>query len=462
MRLEWYIAHRYLRGTHRGRALISIAGVTIGVTVLIVVISVMNGFERDFLGKMLGATGHIKLYPAMDGNTVENLFNYQEWVSRLERYPGVAGISPIIESDVIVMVDPEGGGRTLPQFVQVRGVEPALEAEASELIQGKLAGDWASLASTPQVESGSHTSLVDPFAVKTETPGVFLGVELAKYLFMGVLGRNWSERDPGFEAFAQRAILGQKVKIVAPRLERGPSGMQFFFVEAEIKGLFKTGFYEIDLHTALVSLNTARVLKGMPAGADAVECLEIRLKDPSPKNTLAVTWGLIEHAEKEYHGSFLGYTWMMLNQSIVRAVQIEKVVMGAILMLVVLVAAFGIASTLVMTVLEKTREIGTLMAMGTRRRSIMRIFILNGFQVGVLGTLLGVLLGLGLCWLVEILQIPIPGGGSIYILDVLPVEVRWLDVTVIATFSIVASTVAGIYPARKAARMQPVEALSYE
>jgi len=102
------------------------------------------------------------------------------------------------------------------------------------------------------------------------------------------------------------------------------------------------------------------------------------------------------------------------------------------------------------------------MAMGTRRLSIMKIFILNGFQVGVLGTLLGVLLGLGLCWLVAFLQIPIPGGGAIYVLDVLPVEVRWLDVTVIALFSITASTLAGVYPARKAAEMQPVEALSYE
>lgn len=459
MRLEWYIAQRYLRGTHRGRALISISGVVVGVTVLIVVISVMNGFERDYLGKMLGAYGHIKIYQSEYGSVADNLYDYQEWVKRLGSYPGVAGVSPIIESEGIVVVDLEGTGRTLPQIVQVRGMDPALEAEASDLIKGKLVGEWSALAAKSPIAAGSQTSLVDPFAIPSETPGVFLGIDLAKYLFRG---KGWSERDPGFEAFAQREILGRKVKLASLRYEHGPSGMQFFFIEAEVKGLFKTGFYETDLHTALISLDTARVMKGMPAGAVSVECLEIRLDNPSPRNTYNMTLGLINYAEKTYHGELLGFPWTFLNQTLVKAVQMEKVVMGAILMLVVLVAAFGIASTLVMTVLEKTREIGSLIAMGTRRRSIMWIFILNGFQVGVLGTFLGILLGLGLCWLVVILNIPIPGGGAVYVLDVLPVEVRWLDVTVIALFSVAASTLAGVFPAWKAAKLQPVEALSYE
>jgi lipoprotein-releasing system permease protein len=463
MRLEWYIAHRYLRGAHRGRALISVAGVTVGVTVLIVVISVINGFERDFLGKMLGAYGHIKLYPAEFGRAVDNLYQYEKWVSILKNEPGIRGVSPIVETGVTMLVDPDGSGRGRGQYVQVRGIDPVLEVNVSDMIQGKLVGEWSSLASKPHVKAGTETSLIDPFAVESETPGVFLGIELAKDLLNGAGDRNnWTERDPGFEAFALKNILGQKVSLVAPRIDRAASGMQPFFFEAKVVGLFKTGFFDIDLHSSLVSLDTARVLKGLPAGEDSVECLEVRLHDPAPQNTYNIAKHLVDFTSIAYNGSFVAVPWMYLNQTLVRAVQIEKVVMGSILTLVVLVAAFGIASTLVMTVLEKTREIGTLMAMGTRRRSIMEIFILNGFQVGVIGSFFGVILGLGISWLAAYLEIPMPGDGSLYVLDVLPVEVRWLDVTAIALFSVVASTLAGIYPAWKAARMQPVEALSYE
>ncbi len=460
MRLEWYIAQRYLRGAHRGRALISVAGVTVGVTVLIVVISVMNGFERDFMAKMLGAYGHLSLYPTQNGLRVDTLFNYEEWISRFQDQPGVAGISATIECGVTVAADPTNSGEPRAQFVQVRGIDPNLEGHASDLVKACLVGDISSLASKSTIPAGSHTALVDPFAIPSETPGIFLGIELAKDLFIEVAGRNWSEKDPGFETFIKNRILGQKVKLLAPRIDRGPAGMQFFFIETEVKGLFKTGFFDFDLRSALVSLDTARIVKKMPPGS--VEFLEVRLKNPDPKNTHATAVALIDYAQRISNTVFHAFPWMYMNPVLLNAIQVEKVVMGAILMLVVLVAAFGIASTLVMTVLEKTREIGTLMALGTRRCSIMWIFILNGFQVGILGALLGFFLGVGLCWLIAVLHIPMPGGGSVYVLDVLPVEVRWLDVTVIVIFSIAASTLAGVFPAWKAAQLQPVEALSYE
>lgn len=462
MRLEWYIAQRYLTGAHRGRALISTAGVIVGVTVLIVVISVMNGFERDFMGKLLGVYGHLKLYLVEGDRVVEGLPDYEQWIARFRTQPGVAGISPFIESGVMVVADPLGNGDTRAQYIQARGIDPRLEGDASDLIKARLAGDWTALASKPQVISESQTNLVDPFTVQSETPGIFLGIELARSLFVDVAGRNWSEKDPGFEKFVQNRILGQKVKLVAPRVDRGPAGMQLFFIELEVKGLFKTGFFDIDLQSGLVSLDTARVLKGMPAGKNLVECLEVRLKNPDPQCTTESANRLVEYALDNHDVLFHPSAWMSLNPILLKAIETEKVVMGSILALVVLVAAFGIASTLVMTVLEKTREIGTLMAMGTRRRSIMAIFVLNGFQVGILGTFLGILVGLGLCWMVAVLQIPMPGGGSVYVLDVLPVEIRWLDVTLISLLSISASTLAGVYPAWKAAKLQPVEALSYE
>jgi lipoprotein-releasing system permease protein len=440
-----------------------------GVTVLIVVIAVMNGFEREFLGKMLGAYGHLRLLPVGDGRILGTLEGYQEWIPRLRKIKGVSGISPVIESGVTIVAELEGFSEPRAQFIQVRGIDPLEEEAASDLISSKLIGDWATLmnresmgaeAAQPQSSTTEENLLIDPFAIKAETPGIFLGLELARDLFRVPNLWQWTTTDSRFKTFALTNILGKKIKLIVPRIDRGPSGMEFFFVEVQIEGLFKTGFFDFDLRSALVSLDTARLFKKIPPGA--VEFLEVCLDNPDPANTQRVAKAMIDVASNEYHSNFYPFPWMAINPVLLKAVEIEKVVMGSILTLVVLVAAFGIASTLVMTVLEKTREIGTLMALGTRRRSIMSIFILNGFQVGVWGTLLGVLLGLVLCGLVAVLQIPLPGGGGVYVLDVLPVEVRWLDVTIIALFSMLASTLAGIYPAWKAARLQPVEALSYE
>ncbi len=461
MRFEWFVARRYLKGAHRGRTYISTAGVTIGVTVLIVVISVMNGFEREFLGKMLGAYGHLRLIPVENGQVITRLYSYEDWIPRFGKEPGVEGVSPIIESGVMIIAESPRNREPQGQFIQVRGIDPIHEGQASDLIRGRLLGEWPELADTPaSASSATKTVLIDPFAVEPKTPPIFLGLELAKELYNAPDNWHWSSTDPRLRDFLESEVMGKKVKLVAPRLDRGPSGQELFFVEAEVKGIFKTGFFDFDLRSALTSLETARILKRLPP--DTVEYLEVKLSDPDPDKTFQAALAMIDHASTSYHGSFYGLPWMAINPVLLKAVKIEKVVMGSILTLVVLVAAFGIASTLVMTVLEKTREIGTLMALGARRRTIMSIFVLNGFQVGFFGTLYGLFVGLGICKLIEILKLPMPGGGGVYVLDILPVEIRWLDVAFIILFSVAASTIAGIYPAWKAARLQPVEALSYE
>jgi lipoprotein-releasing system permease protein len=454
MRFEWFVAKRYLRGAHRGRTYISTAGVTIGVAVLVVVISVMNGFEREFLGKMLGAFGHLRLIPP------GGLTDYQAWVPRFRKRPGVEGVSPMIEEGVLIVADSNRYSEPRAQFARVRGIDPDLEGGASDLIGARYIGEWGDLASKPDLPEATSATMIDPFAIEAETPGIFLGIEAAKTLFPPPEFLALADKDPRLKDFFSREAMGKRVRLIVPSTSRGPSMQELFTIQVEVKGIFKTGFYDFDSLYLLSSLDTARLLKRYPR--DIVEALEVRLDNPDPSHTLAVGMDLIEQASDTYHTQFYFSPWMAISPNLLKAVQIEKVVMSAILTLMVLVAAFGIASTLVMTVMEKTREIGTLMALGSRRRSVMAIFILNGLQVGLFGTFLGILTGLGICELIQVLNIPMPGGGGVYVLDVLPVQIRWLDVLRIGLFSLVASTVAGVYPAWKASKLNPVEALGYE
>jgi lipoprotein-releasing system permease protein len=260
--------------------------------------------------------------------------------------------------------------------------------------------------------------------------------------------------------FLEREAIGKDVMLVVPELTRGPSGAEPNFFSVRVKGIYKTGFYDFDLRYVLTSLGTARILKQMPVDPPSVQFLELKLDKPNDAGQIGLALSL--WAEREHDSIFVPMAWTELNPVLLEAVKVEKVVMAAILTLVVLVAAFGISSTLVMTVIEKTREIGTLMALGTRRLSIMAIFVINGWLVGFFGVVAGTLAGVGICAAIDFLRIRMPGGGEVYVLEYLPVEIRGMDVLAIVLFSLLASTLAGVYPAWKASRLHPVEALGHE
>jgi len=456
MGFEWFVASRYLRGVHKGRVRICTAGVTIGVAVLIVVTSVMNGFEKEFLSKMLGAYGHLRLFPLNADRYRTYLPDYETWVERFASRPGVVAVSPVIEQDGMIMRRSPRSRESHSKGVFIRGIDPRYELKVSGYQDLLLAGDWADLLPKDEIAPASNTTYFDPFDVKPTAPAVFLGVEMARSLF-GI--PEWIRDGERLRGFLEKEVLGKDLTVVVPTLTQGPSPEPHFF-SVEVKGVFKTGLYDFDNLYVLTSLQTARILQQMPASPPMVQFLEVRVQDPHQAQRVGLS--LTALAEEEY-GSFFGaLSWTDLNQVLVEAVKIEKVVMATILTLVVLVAAFGISSTLVMTVIEKTREIGTMMAMGARRGSIMAIFVMNGFLVGLFGVAMGAGAGLGICYLIDLLKIRLPGGGEVYVLEYLPVEVWWMDVSFVVIFSLLAATLAGLYPAWKASQLRPVEALGHE
>jgi lipoprotein-releasing system permease protein len=462
MGYEWFIAGRYLRGTHRGRVRICTAGVTIGVTVLVVVISVMNGFEKEFLGKMLGAFGHLRLYQrTSDRINPQFISDYRNWVERFEARPGVVAAAPAIEQEAFLVARPRRSTQSKSHGVRIRGIEPEYENRVNDFADYLLLGDWSDLAERSPEPEEAPEGPIDPFeatATLEVRMNLFLGVELAKELFDLQPHWHWSESDNRLRSALEQEVIGQTVTVIIPEIERGPNLTNIRRYSATVKGIYKSGFYDFDLNYTLTALETERIFKKIPVGE--VEFLEVKVEDPNRAERIG--FELADWAEQECETVFSPWSWQRLNPTLLEAVHIEKAVMATILTMVILVAAFGISSTLVMTVLEKTREIGTLMALGARRRSLMAIFVINGLLVGVIGVVFGLLAGLGICGLIRFLEIPMPGGGVVYVLETLPVEVRWFDVGLIALFGLLASTVAGIYPAYKASRLHPVEALRHE
>ncbi len=456
MRYEFFIARRYLKGVHRGRVRISTIGVAVGVIVLVVASSIMNGFRSELLSKMLGVYGHLNLFQFDSNGKKVPIEEVDRWIELFESQEGVVAAAPAIEENGLLIVDSPDTSNSPAQFFQIRAVDPAYESRMTSEIE-LLVGDWPSLAPADPLSETTGTESFDPFDIPLTKHPIFLGYRAAQNLF-GFRSFPGEDEEKRLKHFLQNRVVGQSVTLLLPRPTRDPSGEGLFSMGLEIKGVFRTGHFQFDEGGALTSLDAARVFSDI-VGA-GVETIEIRTDNPDQADRIGLD--LSHWAENEFDVRFAPMSWKARNPVLLDATRIEKIVMSSILTLIVLVAAFGISGTLVMTVLEKTREIGALMAMGAERASIMAVFVINGFLVGFYGVLTGTAIGLGICKVIEVLEIPMPGGGNVYVLDLLPVEVHWQDVIIIAIFALLASGIAGIYPAYKAAGFHPVEALRHE
>jgi len=411
--LSAFIGLRYLRAKRQNHfisfiSLISMLGIALGVTTLITVISVMNGFEKELRARILGAISHATIQPLE-----QPLNQWRKIISDMNAREDVIAAAPYIE--VGAWLQAKGSSGSL-----VRGVDPAYEATVSDVATSMVDG------SLEDLRSGEY--------------GILLGIGLAVQLRVG---------------------LGDKVTIIAPRLKASPFGASPLMRRFTVVGIFEFGEYENDTGLAMVHIEDAARLLRMPE--DSIGGIRLKLAD------LDSAWWVAREISQQLDGVFRVRDWSQERGNLFQAVKTEKTVMWVILSLIVAVAAFNIISMLVMMVTDKQSDIAILKTMGARAGTIMRVFVVQGSLIGIIGTLLGVvggiLLAQNIATVVPLLE-RIFGFSlfpqDIYYITELPSDLQSADVTGFALMSLGISFLATLYPAWRASRTHPAEALRYE
>jgi lipoprotein-releasing system permease protein len=418
MKYEWFIGLRYLKAKRKQSfvsiiTVISIAGVTVGVMALIIVLAVMSGFEKNLKEKFLGTQAHIHLLKA----TQEGIDHYEEVIKEVEEVKGVVSAAPFIISQVMLSSESNVFG------VVLNGIDPDRVGKVTDLARNMKAG---SLRNLKEIGEGSP-------------PGIILGVELAKRLSVSV---------------------NDIIQVISPLGTMTPMGMMPKMKRFRVAGIFYSGMYEFDNTLAYISIESAQRFFNMDS---RVTGIEIKTNDIYKAKEIG------KEIRRRLGFTFWSQDWMEMNRNLFSALKLEKIAMFIILVLIVLVAAFNIISTLIMVVMEKNKDIAILKSMGAHSKGILKIFIIEGLVVGVLGTLLGTILGLGAAFNLE----KITGfvehlfgfkilASDVYYIDKLPSQVNPLDVVLIVITAILISLLATLYPSWRASKLDPAEALRYE
>jgi len=406
-----FVSGRYLR-TRQKRAFISlitalsVAGVTVGVMALIVVIAVMAGFESDLKSRIMGIRPHLTITEKEGALT-----DYDRIVEKVDGIQGIESASAYISTQVVLRTANRAAGALLKGIVPTRGKSGIPGIDTGSL-----------LAPTPAVK--------DTQAGARTPPGIILGKQLAASL--GV-------------------IRGDSIHIITPRGMLSPAGHIPAMVKYKVVDLFESGMYEFDGALSFVTLEQAQKMLRMPA---SVTGIEIRLENLDRAERFQ------EKIQELVGSNYKVENWKQINRNLFSALRLEKTVMFIILALIVLVAAFNIAGSLVMMVMEKRRDIAILKTMGATAKSIGRIFVIKGVTIGLAGTTLGTSAGLMLCTLLERYEfIHLP--ADVYYITSLPVNLKTADVFMIAFCAILICFAATLYPARQAAAIDPVEAIRH-
>jgi len=413
VRYEFLVGLRYTRAKRRNHfisfiSLISMAGIALGVAALIVVLSVMNGFQKELRARILGVASHVQV-----GSATNRLTDWQGVARIAAQDPRVTASAPFVNAQAMISAGDAVRGSI------VRGVRPELEDQVAEIGDHMRAGKLSSL------RAGGF--------------GIVLGSDLARALGVG---------------------LGSRVVLIAPQGTVTPAGLIPRLKQFTVVGIFEIGMFEYDSGLALIHLEDAQRLYQMD---DAVSGVRLRLKDLFEAREVARD--LMGRLNPDLYAS----DWTRSHANFFRAVEIEKRVMFIILTLIVAVAAFNIVSTLVMLVTDKQADIAILRTLGASPGSVIQIFMIQGAMIGVIGTLIGlvggVLLALNVGTVVPAIEHVLGFkflAKDVYYISDLPSDVQWRDVTTIGIVSLVLSFLATLYPSWRASRVNPAEALRYE
>jgi len=396
-------------------------GVALGVMALIVVIAVMTGFGQNLRDKILGTNSHIVVTQLMS-NGMED---YEKVIQEVKTVPAVKDAAPFILKNAMLTYGRRSAG------VVVRGVDPEREANISDLQKNLTSGKLSYLNETPENPLGDNSGV--------KRKGIILGVQLADSL-----GVHTGE------------ILG----VMSPSVRMTPLGIIPKIKMVEVVGIFESKMYEYDANLAFISIASAQSLFGMN---DRVTGIEIKVDDIDAAGDIA------DVIREKLGRGYFARDWMQMNRNLFSALKVEKVTMFIILILIILVAAFNIISTLFMVVMDKAKDIAILKSMGATKGSIMQIFSMQGLIIGICGTALGCIAGFTIVpnlneivgfieWLFNFKAFP----KDVYYLDALPSQIQWFESFLIVGFSILICFLASLYPAWRASRLDPVDGLRYE
>ncbi len=415
MRYEFFIGLRYLRARRRQIfisviTLISILGVMVGTAALIIVLSVMVGVVDDLKQKILGANSHLTVL------NYHGLFeDYEDVMDRISGHPEVIGVSPYLESQAMLV----SGSRV--EGVVIRGIDPDTAEKVTTIGEHTLSGGISRLKPRDVSAPVSDDNL----------PGIAIGRDLS--LSLGTM-------------------YGDVISMVSPLGALGPMGMTPSVRKFRVDAVFQFGFYEVDSAFAFIHIKEAQRFLHT---ADQAQGIEVKLEDFYHADAVA------RDIDRELGFPFWCRTWSQAHKPLFAALKLERIAFAIILALIMLVAGLNIVSMLVMVVMEKYRDIAILKSMGATDPGIMRIFMTQGVFIGVVGTLLGVIVGLFACWLqIEYKVVHID--PAVYQFSVMPMKVEWEYVVGVVIFTLLTSFLATIYPARQASRMNPAESLRYE
>ena len=407
---ELYVALRYLMARRKqasiaSTSIISILGVLVGVMALVIALALMTGLQQELLDRIVGSSAHVYVWKA------GGFEDYRQEAERFRAMPGVTAVAPAVQGRALAWT------RRAQEFVTIKGIDPEMEAQATEVAASVTHGRLSDL-SDPRAQEGPALG------------GIIVGERLAERL---------------------GAFVGDEVRLVTNAGTMSPLGVMPRPRRLKVVGIFTLGLPEYDRGYGFVTLEVAQRL----FGRDRVEMLELRVDDLDASREVA------DSIPAALGPSYVTDDWSRLNAQLFEALWLEKTALSIAIGLIVVVAALHIVASLVMLVMERSRDIAILKTMGASSRTIRRIFMLQGLIIGAIGTLTGAAGGYLVSSVMDhyrVVQLPM----ELYQVSYLPFTVRPLDITAVVVVALVVCFVATVYPSRQASRLDPAEALRYQ